>query len=102
MTDKRLWHIELLRDWLAWALADPRPPRQHGVRRARAVLATPAGSGFDPMPLDVDRLREAVRRVGLPFEVTVADIEDLAAEYDRLAIADPANGRNIPSGSKGA
>lgn len=31
--------------------------------------------------LDVDRLREAARRAGLPHEVTVAHIEDLAREY---------------------
>ena len=33
--------------------------------------------------LDVDALRAAARHVGMPREVTVADIENLAAEYGR-------------------
>jgi hypothetical protein len=38
----------------------------------------------DADALDVETLRMAARGVGLPNEVTVADIEDLAAEYDRI------------------
>ena len=33
-------------------------------------------------PMDVDRLRDAARRSGMPINVTVADIENLAREYD--------------------
>jgi hypothetical protein len=37
------------------------------------------------LALDVGRLLEAARRSGMPREVMVADIEDLAAEYVALA-----------------
>ena len=33
-------------------------------------------------PLDVERLRDAARRSGMPINVTVADIENLAREYN--------------------
>ena len=35
--------------------------------------------------LDVERMREAARRAGLPRNVSVQDIEDLAREYAALA-----------------
>ena len=35
--------------------------------------------------LDVDRLREAARRAGLPHDVSIADIENLAREYAAIA-----------------
>lgn len=54
------------------------------VRPFAALAAAPAPA------LDVDRLREAARRARLPRDVTVADIENLAAEYDRLAALTPA------------
>lgn len=47
----------------------------------------PAADRAEPVGLDVERLREAARRAGLPREVSVADIENLAAEYTRLAEA---------------
>ena len=37
--------------------------------------------------LDVDELREAARRAGLPREVTVADIENLAREYNGFSMS---------------
>ena len=36
----------------------------------------------DPAPLDVERLRDAARRSGMPINVTVADIENLVIEYN--------------------
>jgi hypothetical protein len=57
----------VLRDWKAYAA----PNRRQDAARAQTGL-------------DVERLREAARRASLPREVSVADIENLAAEYDRL------------------
>lgn len=51
-------------------------------------------------PTDVDLLRVAARRAGLPFEVTIAHIEDLAREYDKerlaQAVAGPATDELYP------
>jgi excisionase family DNA binding protein len=106
------------RDWWVetaevkrYGMQNLRPPRDH--IEARAHLATGGSPTMPDTPdfstrglermrrrmtsdlgkkpasvLDADRLREAARNVGLPREVTVADIEDLAAEYDRL-LAEP-------------
>jgi len=61
--------------------------------KARALLATISeyddfyGILLDVLaearaPLDVNVLRDAARRSGMPINVTVADIENLAREYD--------------------
>jgi hypothetical protein len=78
--------------------ADPVSPRSptmpdtpdfstRGLERMRRRMTSDLGKKPASV-LDADRLREAARNVGLPREVTVADIEDLAAEYDRL-LAEP-------------
>jgi hypothetical protein len=45
---------------------------------------TPAYEFYPLDHIDVDRLREAARRSGMPRVVSVADIEDLAAEYNYM------------------
>lgn len=58
------------------------------------VQTTPPLGEFIP-PLDVDLLRVAARRAGLPFEVSVADIENLASEYDKERLAQMLREGNI-------
>jgi hypothetical protein len=73
----------------SWSPTMPDTPdfSTRGLERMRRRMTSDLGKKPASV-LDADRLREAARNVGLPREVTVADIEDLAAEYDRL-LAEP-------------